>query len=311
MDDIELDNLDNKPEEEPEEQEEETNVDTDWRDESIIIIDTSNPDATGTVRGDLDAMKNADRELGKRIGAKNRTYTESKKSLLREMDVNINKNDGPFAKTIFERLRLTMNRKGMYNGAEFDGVKIIVQKAKRLEYTEGVKKASKVNEFKELVKKAEEEHARTTEGFVEESISDVPASEELVHSVIRNSIKNLDILIDENTEEVETELNNPAYVITEEEDREARGLMELSPPTELQEEGGISAENKIAYAKIEEAKWKERFDKEENPKKKALYKSLVKLAKLKADYLRLSINQRPESEEVQNIVKEEAQNNIL
>ena len=46
MDDIELDNL-NKPEEEPEgQQEQETNIDDDdWRDQSIVIIDTSNPDA--------------------------------------------------------------------------------------------------------------------------------------------------------------------------------------------------------------------------------------------------------------------------
>ena len=220
------------------------------------------------------------------------------------MGIKINKKDSP---SLFERLKVTINRKGKPNGAEFDGVKIIELKGKKLEYTE----ASKVNEFKELVKKAEENHAKTTEGFVEESISNVPASEELVHSVIRNSIENLDIIIDENVEEVESGLNNPAYVITEEEDREARGLMELAPPTELQQEGGISAENKIAYAKIEEAKWEERFDNERDPRKKALYKSLIKLAKLKADYLRLSIDQRPESEEVQNIVKEEARNNIL
>ena len=45
MGDIELNNLDHKPEEEPEEQQEqETNID-DWRDQSIVIIDTSNPDA--------------------------------------------------------------------------------------------------------------------------------------------------------------------------------------------------------------------------------------------------------------------------
>ena len=60
MDDIKLDNLD-KQEEEPEEQEEEpeeqqeepgeqqeqeTNIDDDdWRDQSIVIIDTSNPNA--------------------------------------------------------------------------------------------------------------------------------------------------------------------------------------------------------------------------------------------------------------------------
>ena len=46
MDDIELDNLDNRPEEVPEEQREETNIDTEWRYQSIVIIDTStNPDA--------------------------------------------------------------------------------------------------------------------------------------------------------------------------------------------------------------------------------------------------------------------------
>ena len=48
MDDIGLDNLD-KPEEEPEEQQEqETNIDDDdWRNQSIAIIDGSNPGAQG------------------------------------------------------------------------------------------------------------------------------------------------------------------------------------------------------------------------------------------------------------------------
>ena len=54
-----------------------------------------------------------------------------------------------------------------------------------------------MNEYKELVKKAEEKHAKTAEGFVEESVSDVPASKDLVHSVIRNNIENLDDLIDQ------------------------------------------------------------------------------------------------------------------
>ena len=72
MGDIELDNLDNKPEEEPDEQqeEEETNVDTDWRDQSMIIIDGSNPDA-----GIPNPKKDA--------AAIKKTYTEDKKSLLR------------------------------------------------------------------------------------------------------------------------------------------------------------------------------------------------------------------------------------
>ena len=46
MDDIELDNLDKQAEEPEEQQEQETHIDDDdWRDHSIVIIDTSNPDA--------------------------------------------------------------------------------------------------------------------------------------------------------------------------------------------------------------------------------------------------------------------------
>ena len=139
MDDIELDNLDDKPEEEPEEQQEqETNID-DWRDQSIVIIDTSNPDAE---------IPNPRKDAG----VIRRAYTEDKKSLLREMGVNINKGEGPSAKTVFEKLKVTVNRKGRVNGVEYDGTRSIVQKGKRLVYTEDVKKVSKVNEFKELVK---------------------------------------------------------------------------------------------------------------------------------------------------------------
>lgn len=109
------------------------------------------------MRNDLDAARKADKDLGKTIGTIKRSYTEDKKNLLRELGVNINKGDGPSAKTIFERLKVTVNRKGKINGAEFDGTRIIgariiVQKGKKIEYTGDVKKESKVNEFKELVK---------------------------------------------------------------------------------------------------------------------------------------------------------------
>ena len=131
MDDIELDNLGDRPVEEEETGEEETN--TDWRDESFVII--GDP-----VREGLDKEKNADRELGKKLGAIKRSYTEDKKNLLRELRININKGDGPSAKTLFEKLKVTVNRKGKINGAEFDGVRIIVQKGKKLKYTEDAKK---------------------------------------------------------------------------------------------------------------------------------------------------------------------------
>ena len=141
---IELDTFGEDQPVEPEEGEEETNMD--WRDESIIEF---NPE----IRQGLEEEKQADRELGKIQGVRNRGYTEDKKNLLRELGIFLNKGDGPFAKSIFEKLKITVNSKGKVNGAEFDGIKIIVQKGKKLVYTEDVKKLAKVTEFKELVEK--------------------------------------------------------------------------------------------------------------------------------------------------------------
>ena len=87
------------------------------------------------------------------------------------MRININKGDGPSAKTLFEKLKVTVNRKGKINGAEVDGVRIIV-KGTKLVYTEDAKKLSKVNEFKELVKNAELEHKKTPAALVEETLPD-------------------------------------------------------------------------------------------------------------------------------------------
>ena len=117
MDDIELDNLGDRPVEKEETGEEETNMD--WRDKSVIIIGGFNPE----ICQGLDAEKQADRELGKIQGVRNRGYTEDKKNLLRELGININKGDGPSAKSVFEKLKITVNRKGKINGAEFDGVR--------------------------------------------------------------------------------------------------------------------------------------------------------------------------------------------
>ena len=136
---IELVDLDpNLPDDyEEEQQQEETNVDAedpDWRDESVIIINGSNPDATKNVRKDVGS------KLGKMAGVIRRGYVEDQKNL-REIGIkNINKGDGPNATTLFDKLRLTHNEKGKISGAEFDGVKIIVLKGKTLMYTENAKK---------------------------------------------------------------------------------------------------------------------------------------------------------------------------
>ena len=77
MDEIELDNLGEDQPIEPEEGEEET--DMDWRDESVVIMSGMNPD----LRQGLEEEKQADRELGKIQGVRNRGYTEDKKTFLK------------------------------------------------------------------------------------------------------------------------------------------------------------------------------------------------------------------------------------
>ena len=212
MDDIELDNLD-KPEKEPEgQQEQETNIDDDnWRDQRIVIIDASNPDAEiPNPRKDAGIIK--------------RAYTEDKKSLLMEMGININKGDGPSAKAVFEKLKVTVNRKGRVNGLEYDGTRIIVQKGKRLVYTEDVKKAPKVNEFKRLVERAELEHGKTGAAVVEEAVPDVTVNEDLANSVLRNSIERLESEVDEMVANIESRSVETSVTLYKEKIREFRGV---------------------------------------------------------------------------------------
>ena len=170
MDDLGDHREDRPPEDGREDQE--TTFDDDWRDESILDIDPS-------VREGLEAEKRTDRELGVGLGLKKRAYTEDKKNLLRELNINVNKGDGPSARSLFERLEVTVNRKGKINGAEFDGVRIIVQRGKRLVFTEDVKKVSKLNEFNSLARKAQEEHSTTPVALMEETL-DMTVDENLV-----------------------------------------------------------------------------------------------------------------------------------
>ena len=290
-DNIELGEIGERPEEQqPAYQQEETNVDDEWRDESIVIIDGSNPDA---VRGNQEEMKDADRELGKRIGTIKKGYTEDKKSLLNEMGIRINKQDSP---SLFERLKITVNGKGKVNGAEFDKVKIIVLKGKRLEYTADVSKTAKLNEFKELVKVAEERHVKTAEGFVERKITDVPPNEDLTHSILRDSIESLENYIDEKVAEIESN----SVVLDREKIREFRVITKTSDHN--LDNGALEAQENY---------FRELARNEPNELKSKLYEEMADVCVLKADEIRLRRNEQPESEEVQSIVEEEARNSTL
>ena len=117
-----------------------------------------------------------------------------------------------------------MNSKGKINGAEFDNVRIIVQKGKRLVYTEDVKKLVKVTEFKELVEKAELEHQKTPAALIEETLPDIPVNTDLEQSVLRNSIENVEHSIDEKVAEIEAK----SATIDDQKIREFRGVLDMA-----------------------------------------------------------------------------------
>ena len=229
-----------------------------------------------------------------------KAYTEDKKSLLREMGININKSDGPSAKAVFEKLKVTVNRKGRVNGAEYDGTRIIVQKGKRLVYTEDVKKASKVNEFKRLVESAELEHGKTGAVVVEEAVPDVTVNEDLANSILRNSIESLESEIDEMVADIESHSVETSVILDKEKIREFRGITKTADHN--LDNGGF---------KVQEEYFRDLARNEPNELRSKLYEEMVDVCLLKADEIRLRRNQRPEGELARSIVEEEAQNNDL
>ena len=282
MDEIELDNLGEDPI--PEEEEEgvkETN--TDWRDGSMIIMGGFNPELQQGLEEEEGQPE------GQIQGVRDRWYTEDKKNLLKELGISLNKGDGPFSKSVFEKLKLTLNAKWKVNGAEFDGVKIIVQKGKRLVYTEDVKKLAKVDEFKELVDKAELEHKKTPAALIEETLPDIPVTTDLEQAVVRKSIENLEHFIDEKVAKIEADAKTAT--ISEQTIREFGGIIRIPNP-ELNLDNGSIKEQEDTFRQLAR----------DEPKllEKSLYEAMADTCVLKADEIRLRQGERPESVEVQS-----------
>ena len=189
-----------------------------------------------------------------------------------------------------------MNRKGKINGAEFDGVRVIVQKGKKLEYTEDVKKIPKVNKFKELVQKAELEHKKTPAALVEETLPDISVSTDLEQSVLRNSIENLESFIDERVAEIETR----SVTIDKKKIREFRGITKTADHN--LDNGGL---------KVQEEYFRNLARDEPNELKSRLYEEMADVCVLKADEIRVRRNERPEGDIVQSMMEEEAQRDDL
>ena len=179
-----------------------------------------------------------------------------------------------------------MNRKGKINGAEFDVVRIIVQRGKRLVFTKDVKKVSKLNEFNSQVRKAQEEHYTTPVSLMEETL-DITVDEDLEWSVLRRSPEKLNEEISEMADGITAEL-------TENELREFRGILAARLSTvEQQREGGITAGDRIGAIRAEETHWRDLLERQADSKKKLLYESIADVAAVKADELRFRANVRP------------------
>ena len=129
-----------------------------------------------------------------------------------------------------------MNSKGKVNGAEFDNVRIIVQKGKKLVYTEDVKKLAKVTEFKELVEKAKLEHKKTPAALIEETLPDITVNTDLEKSDVRSSIEDLEHFIDEKVAGIEAksvaaEKEAKSVTIDWQKIREFRGITKTADHT--------------------------------------------------------------------------------
>ena len=158
-------------------------------------------------------------------------------------------------------------------------------------YTEDTKKLSKVNEFKELVKNAELEHKKTPAALVEETLPDIPVGTDLAHSVLRNSIENLESFIDDKVAEIEAN----SVTIDKEKIREFRGITKTADHN--LDNGGL---------KVQEEYFRDLARNEPTTLKSRLFEEMADIC-----VQRLRRNERPVSETVQSMVEEEAQNNDL
>ena len=285
------------PEDREDEGEAETSFNDDDETNELEWDDTTFGDPDDDLRENLDEMREADRNLGRGIGVKRKKITDIKKSILFELGYKLRKGDGKKSAELFNRLKLTMSEKtGDVNGMKLDNVKIIILKNGKFTFSENVRFRLKIDKFKILAEEAWMEHDRTAVSDIEEVVPGVFVDDEHASRILSNSLEKLDEEISDREERIVASLTG----------QELRELNRLLDPK------GRTVEEKLNALKIEENNWMKRAnDVEGDPMRKALYESIVEVAKLKADQLRLEANLKPESETAQNILAEETENNPL
>ena len=293
---IELTELEEMEDEEEIEGIEETNLDDnenlDWDDDSILVPQGFNPDL-GDIPDDPRGLK--------------RVFTGDRKIFLKNaLDVSLNKGDGPNSTIIFDNLQLTNDqRSGKNNGAKFKGVKIIVIKDGRYEYSSNSneKTTQAIAEFKATLEKAKAEHAKTAIGETEKQFNDagVDLSQEDIVSVLSSIEEQLSSrLID--LEDSALEIRKGGLTKAE--------VDELIGVLSFDRTGNMTTEDQIkTLTDVEIPFWKEKLNEsEEGSVRKKQITGIVEMMEIKSDILRIRNNhgQKPETDLVKKLIKEEA-----
>ena len=128
--------------------------------ESFLIIDGSDPVFT---RVDTDGPSTSKiPNVGRDVGVMRRHIIHDMKQFLKKgLGLTINKGDGPNSTIIYDKVRFTTDKSNKINGATYKRKKNLILKDGKLIYSTDKTKAQLVNEFKELLKKADAEHRKT------------------------------------------------------------------------------------------------------------------------------------------------------
>ena len=170
--------------------------------------------------------------IGRDAGAMRRYIIHDKKQFLKNgLGITVNKGDGPNSTILYDELRTTT---GKINGAMYKGKKILILKNGRIEYSTDRSIERYVNEFKDLLKKADVEHRRTPAVIVERHTND-DVSQEAMVNIIENVSKRIESEI-----EVRADLIKSNALLTKDELREFVGVTKISFVDLINQQEGLN-----------------------------------------------------------------------
>ena len=223
--------------------------------------------------------------------------------------MRLNKGDAPNSTTIFDNLQLTNDqRSGKNNGAKYKGVKIIVMKDGRYEYStnSAEKTTNTIVEFKVTLEKAKAEHEKTAIGDVERQLEDFGSLG--VEDVSQDDVVSILSSIEEQLSNRFAELEDDVLEVrrgglTKAEVDELIGVLSFDRT------GTMSPEDQIkTLAEVEIPFWKEKLkDSEEGSVRSKQIEGIIEMMEIKSDVLRIRNNQKPETDLVRKLVKGEVE----